>query len=120
MKTQACAVLMDLVMEFKMMFHKLFIMEVNLFYKETLNKVGGELPSDARKVQCWALVTKLLCTVFKATHGAQSFATEAGGAAMYPLQTNGYFCTLLWRSLVFSRHKEFGHNMLGLSSRTAS
>jgi hypothetical protein len=70
MKLQARAVLLDLVTEFKMMFHELFIMEVNLFYKETLNKVGGEHPSDASKVQCWALVTKLLKTVFKATHGA--------------------------------------------------
>ena len=71
-----------------MMFHKLFIMEANLFYEETLSKVGGELPSNASKAQCWALVTKLLKTVFKATHGAQSFATEAGGPVMDPLQTN--------------------------------
>ena len=53
--------------------------------------MGGEHPSDASKVQCWALVTKLLKTVFEVTHGAQSFAAEAGGPAMDPLQTNGYF-----------------------------
>jgi hypothetical protein len=113
---------LDLVTEFKMMFHELFIMEVNLFYKETLNKVGGKHPSDASTVQCWALVATLLKTVFKATHGARSFATEAGGPAMDPLQTNGYvlyaaleelrvlkeFSKIKWR-----RHEEFGHNMLG-------
>ena len=122
MKPQARAVLLDLVSEFKIMFHKLFIMEVNLFYKATLNKVGGELPSNASKVQCWALVTKLLKTVFKATHGAQSFATEAGGPAMDPLQTNGYFLYAALEELrvlkefskvKWRRHEEFGHNMLG-------
>ncbi len=84
-------VLLDLVAEFKILFHELFVMEVNLFYKDTLNKVGGEHPTDATRTQCWALVTKLLRTVFKATHGARNFATEAGGPAMDPLQTNGYF-----------------------------
>ena len=69
-KPQARSVLLDLVTEFRVMFHELFVMEVNLFYEETLNKVGGKLPSDASKVQCWALVMKLLKTVFKATHGA--------------------------------------------------
>jgi hypothetical protein len=72
-------VLLDLVMDFKMLFHKLFVMEVNLFYKEMLNKVGWEHPSNASKVQCWALVTKLLHTVFKLMHKVQSFAMEAGG-----------------------------------------
>ncbi len=91
MKPQARVVLLDLVTEFKVMFHELFIMEANVFYEETLNKVGGEHPSDASKVQCWVLVTKLLTTVFKATHGVRSFATEASGPAMDPLQTNGYF-----------------------------
>jgi hypothetical protein len=76
---------------FPTVFHELFVMEVNLFYKETLNKVGSEHPSNASRTQCWALVTKLLRTVFKATHGVRSFATEAGGPSMDPLQTNGYF-----------------------------
>ena len=123
MKPQARAVLVDLLTEFKMMFHELFIMEVNLFYEEMLNKkVGGEHPSDVSKVQCWVLVTKLLKTVFKATHGAQSFAMEAGGPAMDPLQTNRYFLYAALEELQvlkeFSKvkwrcHEEFGHNMLG-------
>ena len=122
MKPQARAVLLDLVSEFKMMFHELFIMEVNLFYKETLNKVGGELLSNASKVQCWALVTKLLKMVFKASHGARSFATEARGPAIDPLQTNRYFLYAALEGLrvlkEFSKvkwrhHEEFGHNMLG-------
>ena len=79
MKPQARVILLDLVTEFKMLFHKLFVMEVNLFYKTTLNKVGGEHSSEAGKVQCWALVTKLLKTIFQATHKARRFATEAGG-----------------------------------------
>ncbi len=80
MKPLAQMVLLDLVAEFKILFHELFVMEVNLFYEDTLNKVGGEHPTDATRTQCWALVTKLLRTVFKATHGARNFATEAGGA----------------------------------------
>ncbi len=114
--------LLDLLMEFKMLFHELFVMEVNLFYEETLNKVGGEHPSDASRVQCWAIVTKLPKTFFQATHKAWSFATEAGGSNMDPLRTNGYylyaaleelrvlkdFSKVKWR-----RHKEFGYNMLG-------
>jgi hypothetical protein len=115
-------VLLDLVSEFKVLLHKLFMMEVNLFYEETLNKVGGEHPTDASKTQCWALVTKLLHTVFKATHGARNFATEAGGPRMDPLQTNGYFLYAaleeLWVLKEFSKvkwhcHEEFGYNMLG-------
>jgi hypothetical protein len=93
-----------------------------------LNKVGGELPRNASKVQCWALVTKLLKTVFKATHGAQSFATEAGGPAMDPLQTNGYFLYAALEELrvlkefskvKWRRHEEFGHNMLGFVFKTS-
>ena len=122
MKPQARAVLLDLLTEFKMMYHELFVMEINLFYEETLNKVGGEHPSDASRVQCWALVTKLLRTVFKATHGARSFATEAGGHGMDPLQTNGYFLYAALEELrvlkefskvKWRRHEEFGHTMLG-------
>ncbi len=122
MKPLARMVLLDLVSEFKILFYELFVMEVNLFYKDTLNKVGGEHPTDATRTQCWALVTKLLRTVFKATHGAQNFATEAGGPAMDPLQTNGYFLYAaleeLWVLKEFSRvkwrhHEEFGYNMLG-------
>ena len=122
MKQQARAVLLDLLTEFKMMFHELFIMEVNLFYEETLNKVGGEHPSNASRVQWWALVTKLLRTVFKATHGARGFASEAGGPNMDPLQTNEYFLYAALEELrvlkefskvKWRRHEEFGHTMLG-------
>jgi len=122
MKPLARMVLMDLVSEFKALFHELFVMEVNLFYEETLNKVGGEHPTDATRIQCWALVTKLLRTVFKATHGARNFATEAGGPAMDPLTTNGFFLYAALEELrvlkefsrvKWRRHEEFGHNMLG-------
>ncbi len=122
MKPQARMVLLDLMSEFKVLFHELFVMEVNLFYKETLNTVGGEHPTNASKTQCWALVTKLLRTVFKAMHGAHNFATEAGGPGMDPLQTNGYFLYAaleeLWVLKEFSKvkwccHEEFGYNMLG-------
>ena len=36
-------------------------------------------------------MTKLLKTVFQATHKARRFVTEAGGPDMDPLRTNGYF-----------------------------
>ena len=49
MKPQVCVVLSDLVMEFKMLFYELFVMEVYLFYERTLNKVGGEHPSEASR-----------------------------------------------------------------------
>ena len=122
MKPQARVVLLDLVTEFKMLFHELFVMEVNLFYETMLNKVGGEHPSEASKIQCWALVTKLLKTIFQATHKACMFATEAGGPDMDPLRTNGYFFYAaleeLWVHKEYSRvkwrrHEEFGYNMLG-------
>ena len=122
MKPLARMVLLDLVSEFKILFHELFVIEVNLFYEDTLNKVGQEHPTDATRTQCWALVTKLFRTVFKATHGAQNFATEAGGPEMDPLQTNGYFLYAVLEELrvlkEFARvkwchHKEFGYNILG-------
>jgi len=88
---QARTVLLELVREFKSLFHSLFVMEVNRSYEDTLNKVVGEHPGEPTKVQCWALVTKLLKTVFKCTAKARNFATEAGGPDMDPLTTNGYF-----------------------------
>ncbi len=122
MKPQARTVLLELVQEFKSLFHGLFVMEVNRFYEDTLNKVGGEHPSEPTKVQCWALVTKLLKTVFKCTAKARNFATEAGGPDMDPLTSNGYFLypameelRALWefKAVKWRRHEEFGYNMLG-------
>ena len=46
MKPLARTVLLELVREFKSLFHGLFVMEVNRFYEDTLNKVGGEHPSE--------------------------------------------------------------------------
>ncbi len=122
MKPQARTVLLELVREFKSLFHDFFVMEVNMFYKDTLNKVGGEHPSKASKAQCWSLVTKLLKTVFKHTAKARNFAMEAGAADMDPLRTNGYFLyaaleelRVLWefKAAKWHRHEEFGFNMLG-------
>ena len=92
MKPQARVVLLDLVTEFKMLFHELFVMEVNLFYETTLNKVGGEHPSEASKTQCWALVTKLLKTIFQATH------KRRGGPTWTRCARTATFSTRLWRS----------------------
>ena len=122
MKPQARTVLLELVREFKSLFHSLFVMEVNRFYEDTLNKVGGEHPGEPTKVQCWALVTKLLKTVFKCTAKARNFATEAGGPDMDPLTTNGYFLYAAleelhvlreFKAAKWHRHEEFGFNMLG-------
>ena len=124
MKPQARMVLLELVGEFKSLFHGLFVMEVNRFYEDTLNKVGGEHPSEPAKVQwqCWALVTKLLKTVFKCMAKARNFATEAGGPDMDPLTSNGYFLYAAleelrvlreFKAAKWRRHEEFGYNMLG-------
>jgi hypothetical protein len=121
MKLHAQTVLLELVRKFKNLFHDLFVMEVNCFYEKTLNKVRGEHPSKASRIQCWALVTKLLKMVFKSTHKARSFATEAGGGGMDPLRSNGYFLYTALEELrvleeflagKWRRHEEFGYNML--------
>ncbi len=105
-----------------MLFHELFVTEVNLFYEETLNKVGGKHPSEASKVQCWVLVTKLMWTISNAMHDTQSFAREARELNMDPLYTNGYFLYAALEELhvlkefskvKWKKHKKFGHNMLG-------
>ena len=122
MKPEPRTVLLELVREFKSLFHSLFVMEVNRFYEDTLNKVGGEHPSEACKTQCWALVTKLLKTVFKCTAKVRSVATEAGGKDMDPLRSNRYFLYAALEELrvlrefkeaKWRRHEEFGFNMLG-------
>jgi hypothetical protein len=60
--------------------------------------------------------------VFKATHWARIFATEARGPAMDPLQTNRYFLYVVLEELrvlkefsrvKWRRYEEFGYNMLG-------
>ena len=67
-------------------------------------------------------MTKLLKTIFQATHKARRFATEAGGPDMDPLRTNGYFFYAALEELrvlkefsrvKWRRHEEFGYNMLG-------
>ena len=84
--------------------------------------MGGEVPGEASKTQCWALVTKLLKMIFKATPKAHSLATEAGGPNMDPLTANGYFLyaaldelrvLLEFARSKWRRHEEFGYNMLG-------
>ncbi len=102
-KPQARLVLLALVNNFKTLFQELFALEVDNFYRETLNKVGGEHPSKASKIQCWALVTKLLKMVFKGTHKARSFAMEAGGRTWTPCALTAISFMLHWRSCVSSR-----------------
>jgi hypothetical protein len=118
MKPHAQTVLLELVRKFKNLFHDLFVMDVNCFYKETLIMVGGEHPSKASRIQCWAFVTKLLKTVFKSTHKAQSFKTEAGGPIWTPSVPMGtssmphlrsYAC---WRSS--RRRSDAGMRNLGI------
>ena len=43
------------------------------------------------KAACWALVTKLLCTIFKKVHKIRHFASEAVSLGADSLQTNGMF-----------------------------
>jgi hypothetical protein len=60
MKPLAQMVLLDLVAEFKILFHELFVMEVNLFYEDTLNKVedsvlgaGHQAPPHCVQGHAW-------------------------------------------------------------------
>ncbi len=55
----------------------LFATEIPAYYDELLSKTGGKNPSPQSKAACWALVTKLLRTIFKEVHKVRRFASEA-------------------------------------------
>ncbi len=53
--------------------------------------MGGENPSVQSKAACWALVTKLMRTIFKEVHQVRHFASEAVLLGADSLQANGMF-----------------------------
>ncbi len=69
----------------------LFATEIPAYYDELLSKMGGENPSLQSKAACWALVTKLLQTIFKEVHEVRRFALEAVSLGADSLQANGMF-----------------------------
>ncbi len=55
-------------------------------------KTGGDPPhSKEVKESCWALVTKLLCTILKEVHKVWRFAAEAVSIGSDSLMNNGMF-----------------------------
>jgi hypothetical protein len=129
MKPQARAVLLDLVLEFKMMFHELFITEVNLFYEETLNKVGVSSPvMRARSsVGPWSQSCSKQFSRLPTAHEASPRRRE--GLQWTPFRPMDTSCTPHLRSYQSSRSsprssgavtRNSATMCLVLSSRTAS
>jgi hypothetical protein len=75
----------------KIVIMALFATEIPSYYNELLAKTGGENPSVQSKATCWALVTKLMRTIFKEVHQVRRFASEAVLLGADSLQANGMF-----------------------------
>jgi hypothetical protein len=84
-------VLRELLAANKIVIMALFATEIPAYYDELLSKTGGETPSLQSKAACWALVTKLLRTIFKEVHEVRRFASEAVSLGADSLQANGMF-----------------------------
>ncbi len=62
----AKGVMLEMLAKYKILTSQLFITEIMLYHDEILLKTGGDpLHSKEVKESCWALVTKLLCTILK-------------------------------------------------------
>ncbi len=65
----AKGIMLEMLAKYKILTSQLFITEITLYYNEILSKTGGNPPhSKEVKELCWALVTKLLCTILKEVH----------------------------------------------------
>jgi hypothetical protein len=84
--------MLEMLAEYKIHTSLLFVTEVTLYYDEILSKTGGD-PPHTKEVQesCWALVTRLLSTIFKEMHKVRRFAAEAVQIGTDALVTNGMF-----------------------------
>jgi hypothetical protein len=72
----ARAVMLELHGEFQNHFWSIFTSMVTTYYLEILGKTGGPPPHDKTiMASCWALVTKLLKTIFKEIHAVRMFAS---------------------------------------------
>ncbi len=88
----ARAVMLELHGEFQNHFRSIFTYMVMTYYLEILGKTGGPPPHDKTiMASCWALVTKLLKTIFKEIHAVRMFASELGNVRDDPPRVNGLF-----------------------------
>jgi hypothetical protein len=88
----AKGVMLGMLAEYKILTSQLFITKITLYYNEILSKTGGDPPhSKEVKESCWAIVTKLLCTILKEDHKVRHFAAEAVSIGLDSLMTNGMF-----------------------------
>ncbi len=118
----ARGVIMEMLAEYKIHTSMLFVTEITLYYDEILSKTGGD-PPHTKEVQesCWALVTKLLSTIFKEVHKVRWFAAEAVSIGTDALVTNRMFLYAaleeLWVVRDFStsdwqNHPKFNQNIV--------
>jgi len=88
----AKAVMMELHGEFLNHFRSIFTTMVGNYYMEILGKTGGPPPHDkALMASCWALVTKLLKTIFKEIHKVRMFAAVLGDLKEEAARVNGLY-----------------------------
>jgi hypothetical protein len=118
----ARGIMLEMLAEYKIHTSLLFVTEITLYYDEILSKTGGD-PPHTKEVQesCWALVTKLLSTIFKEVHKVRRFAVEAVLIGADTLVTNGMFLYTaleeLWVLREFStsdwwNHLKFNQNIV--------
>jgi hypothetical protein len=83
--------------EFQNHFRSISTFMVTIYYLEILGKTGGPPPHDKTiMASCWALVTKLLETIFKEIHAVRMFASELGNVRDDPPRVN---CLFLYAAL---------------------
>jgi hypothetical protein len=75
----------------KIVIMALFITKIPSYYDKLLAKTGGENPLVQSKAACWALVTKLMCTIFINVHQVRCVASEAVLLGADCLQANSMF-----------------------------
>jgi hypothetical protein len=90
--TLAKSVMHELHGEFLTHLRSIITTEVTGYYQEILRKMGGHPPHNKEvKVSCWALITKLLKTIFKEIYKVRMFGAELGNVQEDPAKVNGLF-----------------------------
>jgi hypothetical protein len=88
----ARAFMLELHGEFQNHFWSIFTSMVTTHYLEILEKTGGPPPHDKTiMASCWALVRKLLKTIFNEIHAVRMFALELGNVWDDSPRVNGLF-----------------------------
>jgi hypothetical protein len=75
----------------KIVIMALFATKIPSYYDKLLAKTGGENPLVQSKAACWALVTKLMRTIFIDVHQVRCVASEAVLLGADSLRANGMF-----------------------------